>query len=193
MLRLGFCITGSFCSMDDMLYVLEKVNKEYDLEIFISPNVNRINSRFYTKEDLINKIKSITSASIHTTIEEAEIYGPKEKLDLVLIYPCTSNTLAKLCHGINDNVVTMLVKSSLRNNVSIVLGVYTNDALGKSGKNIMTLLNTKNYYFVPLFQDDYIRKPLSMISDKDKVLDTLEFALKKEQYQPVILGYKSIE
>lgn len=193
MLKLGFCITGSFCSMDDMLDVLKDVNESYELEIFLSPNVNSIDSRFYHRNTLIDMIRTITKAPIHTTIEEAEIFGPKEKLDLVLIYPCTSNTLAKLCYGINDNVVTMVVKSSLRNNVPIVLGIYTNDALGNSGKNIMKLLNTKNYYFVPFFQDDYIKKPLSMISDKTKVIETLKHAYKNIQYQPIILGYRNVK
>lgn len=179
--------------MDDMLDVLKDVNESYELEIFLSPNVNSIDSRFYHRNTLIDMIRTITKAPIHTTIEEAEIFGPKEKLDLVLIYPCTSNTLAKLCYGINDNVVTMVVKSSLRNNVPIVLGIYTNDALGNSGKNIMKLLNTKNYYFVPFFQDDYIKKPLSMISDKTKVIETLKHAYKNIQYQPIILGYRNVK
>ena len=86
----------------------------------------------------------------------------------------------------------MIVKSSLRNQVPIVLGIYTNDALGNSGKNIMTLMNTKNYYFVPIYQDHYIKKPLSMIADKAKVKDTLDKANLKQQIQPVILGYKEV-
>lgn len=192
MIKLGFCITGSFCSMDDMFYVLNQLKNIYDIEIFISPHVNNLDNRFYSRNTLIKKIKDIIDCPIHTTIQEAEVFGPKKKLDLVLIYPCTSNTLSKLTYGINDNVITMVVKSSLRNNIPIVLGVYTNDALGNSGKNIFTLINRKNYYLVPIYQDDYKNKPLSMISHKDKVLETLNKAYKKEQIQPIILGYKEI-
>lgn len=192
MLKLGFCITGSFCSMDDMLYVLEQLKDLYDIEIFISPHVEQMDTRFYSKNRLIEEIKKRIDCPIHTTIQEAEVFGPLKHLDLVLIYPCTSHTLAKLVHGINDNCVTMIVKSSLRNQVPIVLGVYTNDALGNSGKNIMTLMNMKNYYFVPMFQDHYIKKPLSMIADKDKVINTLEKAYHKEQIQPFVLGYKEV-
>ena len=172
MLKLGFCITGSFCSMEDMLDVLDELKDIYEIEVFVSPTVLDTDSRFFTKEELFKKIKDIIHCPIHSSINESEVFGPLKKLDLVLIYPCTSNTIAKLVHGINDNCITMIVKSSLRNQVPIVLGIYTNDALGNSGKNIMTLMNTKNYYFVPIYQDHYIKKPLSMIADKAKVKDT---------------------
>lgn len=190
MLTLGFCITGSFCSMEDMLEVLNNLKNHYNIIIFLSPHVQNMNTRFYQKKDLLSRIKDIISAPIYTTIQEAEQYGPKKKLDIVLIYPCTSNTLAKLVYGINDNCITMLVKSSLRNNVPIVLGVYTNDALGNSGKNIFEIMNRKNYYLVPMYQDDFKKKPLSMISDKTKVSETLKLAYQKIQIQPFLLGYK---
>lgn len=192
MLKLGFCITGSFCSMDDMLYVLDKLKDLYEIEIFISPHVYHMNTRFYSQEKLLKAIKETIDCPIHTSIQEAEVFGPLKQLDIVLIYPCTSHTLSKLVCGINDNCITMIVKSSLRNQVPIVLGVYTNDALGNSGKNIMTLMNMKNYFLVPMFQDHYLKKPLSMIADKDKVIDTLEKAYHKEQIQPFVLGYKEV-
>lgn len=192
MLKLGFCITGSFCSMDDMLEVLEELNKEYDIEVFLTPNVNTMNTRFYPNHLLKEKIKAITHKELHSTIQEAEIYGPSQKLDIVLVYPCDASTLAKFNHGINDNGVTMLVKSSLRNQIPIVLGVYSNDILSNSGKNLMNLMNTKNYYFVPMFQDHYKKKPNSLIADKTKVSKTLKAALEHQQYQPFFLGYKEV-
>jgi len=192
MLKLGFCITGSFCSMNDMLYVLDQLKDLYEIEIFISPNVYQMDTRFYSQKQLMNEIKKRIDCPIHTTIQEAEVYGPLKQLDIVLVYPCTSHTLSKIVHGINDNCVTMIVKSSLRNQVPIVLGVYTNDALGNSGKNIMTLMNRKNFYLVPMYQDHYIKKPLSMIADKNKVIETLKKAYEKEQIQPFVLGYKEV-
>ncbi|MFR7592784.1 MAG: dipicolinate synthase subunit B [Longibaculum sp.] len=192
MLKLGFCITGSFCSMDDMLEVLKQLSKEYEIEVFLTPHVNTMNTRFYSHQVLIDKIKDIVHKDVHTTIQEAEVYGPQKKLDAVLIYPCDASTLAKLNYGINDNAVTMLVKSSLRNQAPIVLGVYSNDILSNSGKNLFTLMNMKNYYFVPMFQDNYRNKPNSMIANKDKVLETLQAALHHQQYQPFFLGYKEV-
>ena len=190
--KMGFCITGSFCSMDDMLDVLKEVINDYDVEVFISPHVNKMDTRFYPCEELKKEIMDITHKPIHTSIQEAEIYGPKKKLDIVLVYPCDGNTLAKLVSGINDNVITMLVKSSLRNQVPIVLGVYSNDILSNSGNNLLTLMNMKHYFIVPMYQDHYLKKPNSVIACKNKVKDTLTCALENKQYQPFLLGYKEV-
>ena len=192
MTRLGLCITGSFCSMKDMLEVLNQLKDKYEIEVFISPHVNKMDTRFFKADELKEKIKEHVDKDIHTTIQEAEVYGPMKKLDIVLVYPCTASTMAKLTHGINDNCVTMLVKSCLRNSVPIVLGIFSNDILTNSGQNLLALMNKKNYYFVPMYQDDYKNKPNSMIACKNKVVPTLESALKHQQYQPFILGYKEV-
>ena len=192
MLKLGFCITGSFCSMDDMLIVMKELVKDYEIEVFLTPHVNTMDTRFYSSHDLKEKIKEVVKKELHTTIQEAEVYGPSKKLDAVLVYPCDASTMAKLDCGINDNGVTMLVKSSLRNNVPIVLGVFSNDILSNSGKNLFSLMNKKNFYFVPMYQDQYKKKPNSMIACNKKVSKTLKCALKHEQYQPFLLGYKEV-
>lgn len=188
--KIGFCITGSFCSMDDMIYVLELLCKKYDVEVFVSPNVKNMDTRFYKAEELKDRIENIIHKPIHYTINEAEVYGPNCTLEAVLIYPCDANTLNKLDQGINDNCITMLVKSSLRNQIPIVLGIYSNDFLSNSGIHFMSLLNKKNFYFIPVFQDDYVHKPFSLIAKKEKALITLEYALKHIQIQPLILGYR---
>lgn len=192
MLKIGFCITGSFCSMDDMLEVLNYLCKQNEVEVFVTDHVYTMNTRFYKSDELIDKIENITHKKVLSTIQEAEIYGPFKKLDIVVIYPCDANTLNKLNNGINDNAVTMVVKSSLRNNVPIVIGVYSNDILSYSGAHLFNLLSKKNYYLVPIYQDDYKKKPFSMISCKEKVSDTIENALKRIQVQPMILGYKEV-
>lgn len=192
MLKIGFCITGSFCSMNDMLEVLNQLCKQNEVEVFVTHNVLKMDTRFYKSDELISKIEDITHKKVLSTIQDAEIYGPFQKLDIVVIYPCDANTLNKLNSGINDNAVTMVVKSSLRNNVPIVIGVYSNDILSYSGTHLFNLLSKKNYYLVPMYQDDYKKKPFSMISCKEKVLDTIEYALKKTQVQPMILGYKEV-
>lgn len=193
MLKLGFCVTGSFCSMDKMIDVLDDVSKIYDVEVFITPNVESMNTRFYTSKELKKKIIGIVHKKIHTTIQEAEVYGPLKKVDIVLVYPCDACTLSKLYYGINDNVVTMLVKSSLRNDVPIVLGVCSNDVLSYSGEKLFALMSKKNYYFVPMYQDQYEKKPNSMVACKEKVIETLEKAYNKKQIQPFMLGYKEIK
>lgn len=192
MLKLGFCVTGSFCSMDDMLYVLKELKDDYDIEVFLTPHVNTMDTRFYQCEKLKELIMNEIDKPIHVSIQDAEVYGPIKKLDVVLVYPCDAYTLNKLNYGINDNGVTMLVKSSLRNNVPIVLGVYSNDILSYSGQSLMAIMGKKNFYIVPMYQDNYKKKPNSMIACKTKVKKTIEKALQHEQYQPIILGYKEV-
>ncbi|MCD8028471.1 MAG: dipicolinate synthase subunit B [Erysipelotrichaceae bacterium] len=189
-MRLGICITGSFCSMDDLLYVLNDLKDEYDIEIFMSDHVNTMDTRFNDAQVLKEKIYNIIPCPIHTTINESEIYGPNCLLNAVLVYPCSSNTLAKLSLGINDNAVTMLVKSNLRNAIPIIIGIYSNDVLSLSGTHLLTLYNRKNYYIVPIFQDNYQHKPNSVIACKEKVKETIQKALDHQQIQPFLLGYK---
>ncbi|MCD7809841.1 MAG: dipicolinate synthase subunit B [Erysipelotrichaceae bacterium] len=191
-MRLGICITGSFCSMDDMLYVLNELKDNYDIDIFMSEHVDTMDNRFYSAQDLKEKINHIVHCPIHTTINEAEIYGPNHLLDAVLVYPCSANTLSKLSLGINDNAVTMLVKSCLRNAIPIIIGIYSNDVLSLSGTHLLTLYNRKNYYIVPIFQDNYKQKPNSVIACKEKVKETIEKAFHHEQIQPILLGYKKM-
>jgi dipicolinate synthase subunit B len=82
----------------------------------------------------------------------------------------------------------MAVKSHIRNNRPAVLAIATNDALAGSAKNIGTLLNLRNYYFVPLKQDDFAEKPTSLVADFAKVPEAVHSALKGKQLQPVIFS-----
>ena len=121
-------------------------------------------------------------------IEEAEPIGPKGYLDVLLIAPCTGNTLAKLASGITDTPVLMAAKAHLRNGKPLVISVSTNDALGMNFKNIGELFHTKNIFFVPFGQDDPVKKPSSMIARTELIEDTLREALENQQIQPVIRG-----
>lgn len=122
------------------------------------------------------------------TIAQAEPIGPKSLLDVLVVFPCTGNTLAKLCNGITDSPVLMAAKAHLRNDKPLVISVSTNDALGINMKNIGALMNMKNIYFVPFGQDDPVKKPNSMIADTSLLIPTVEKALEGRQYQPVIRG-----
>lgn len=189
--KIGFCITGSFCSMDDMLQALQTiVDLGSEVYVFISESILKYDTRFNSSNALIKKIEDIIKHPIIKDIVGAEAFGPKLPLDLVVVYPCSGNTLAKFANGINDNAVTMVCKSTLRNNKNIVLAIYTNDALSNSGKNIMQLLNTKNYYLVPMYQDDVIKKPFSMVADIERLTKTIGWALNNKQLQPVFEGSK---
>jgi dipicolinate synthase subunit B len=186
--RIGFAVTGSFCTFEIAVNVLkELINEGAIVTPIISSAVDTTDTRFYTADDFKDDLYTLTKNPVIRTILEAEPIGPQKLLDVLLILPCTGNTLAKMAYGITDTAVTMAAKAHLRNNRPCVLGVSTNDALGNGAKNIGALLNARNIYFVPFGQDDPIQKNRSMVFKKEYVLRTLEMALDNEQIQPIIV------
>lgn len=153
----------------------------------MSDNSYTLDTKFGKAQDFISQIETITNNKIIHTIQDAEPIGPKKLTDIMIISPCSGNTLAKLAHGITDGPVLMATKSHLRNNNPVVIAVSTNDGLSGSAENIGKLLNRKNYYFVPFKQDNPITKPRSLVFDAEYITKTLEFALDREQIQPIIL------
>lgn len=176
-MKIGYCLTGSFCTFSKSIEALKGiVEAGHNVTPIMSENAYNTDTRFGDAVDIQNKLISITKNSIIHTIRNAEPIGPKKLFDVLCVVPCTGNTLAKLANGITDTSVTMAVKSHLRNARPVVIGVSTNDALGGAAKNIGSLMNYKNYYFVPLGMDDCINKPKSMVCDFTKVLQTIEYA-----------------
>lgn len=185
-IRVGFAMTGSFCTIRKALVQLQKI---VDTGAKVIPIVSNIvyeeDSRFISQQELMTMISSITGLNPINSIVMAEPIGPKNLTDIVVVAPCTGNTLAKLANGITDTPVTMAVKANLRNHRPVVLSIATNDALSANAKNIGALLNTKNFYFVPFVQDDAINKPTSLVADIDLLIPTITSALSGEQIQPL--------
>lgn len=193
MRKIGFGITSSYCTINEILKQLIKLkNSGYDVIPITSPGIISENTRFGNGLEIKKNIEEITEHEVVSTIIEAEKFGPKEKLDLLVVAPATGNFIAKLANGITDTPVTMATKATLRNQAPIVIAVSTNDGLGLNGKNIMTLLNTKNIYFVPFGQDNYESKPNSLIAHYDLLLPTIEEALNNNQIQPVLKDYQKV-
>lgn len=189
--KIGIGLTGSFCSLEKTLSVIKDLSKlKCDLYIFASEKILTCDTRFDKADELIEELEKLSKRKIIDNAVDSEIFGPKIPLDIMLVMPCSGNTLAKLTYGLNDNAVTMACKSTLRNEHNVVLAIATNDALSNSGKNIMQLLNTKHFYLVPMYQDDYIKKPNSMLFDENLVIPTLINALNNKQIQPVLEGNK---
>ena len=187
MRKIGFAITSSFCTVEKVLDQMEAlVSAGYDVIPIASPAVIECDTRFGKGNEFKEKIEFIAGHKIVTTIIEAEKFGPKEPLDLLLIAPATGNFIGKLANGITDNVVTMTAKATLRNQRPLVIGISTNDGLGLNGENIMRLINQKGIYFIPFGQDDYDKKPNSLIAHYDLSIPTIESALENKQYQPLL-------
>lgn len=186
-LKIGYAFCGSFCTFKKSIEILKELKGLYKEIIPIMSEISySTDTRFGRAEDIRNKICSITQNEIIHTIKDAEPIGPQNLLDAMIIAPATGNTIAKLANGITDTCVTMAAKATLRNEHPVIICTSTNDGLSNSAKNIGTLLNVKNIYFVPLKQDNAIKKPRSIVADFDLVAKTLEAALKGEQIQPVI-------
>lgn len=188
--KVGVALTGSFCTFEKIFKELTKlVEAGAEVYTIFSGASQTIESRFGVPEEFLAKAEEITGRPPILTIETAEPIGPKGYLDILVIFPCTGNTAAKLANGITDTPVLMGAKAHLRNNKPLVISISTNDGLGMNMKNIGLLLNAKNIYFVPFGQDNSEKKPNSLVAHTDLLLPALEQALEGKQLQPVLKAY----
>ncbi len=186
-IRIAVAMCGSFCTFSQVVPVLEQLQQQgAKLIPIMSKNAATMDTKFGTAEHWKQTVEDIAQTSPLTTIQQVEPLGPKNMADILLIAPCTGNTLAKLAMGVTDGPVTMAAKSMLRGGKPVVIALSTNDGLSGSAKNIGELLNRKHYYFVPFGQDDYKSKPTSLQADFEKVQQTLQLALEGEQLQPML-------
>jgi dipicolinate synthase subunit B len=187
-LKVGFAITGSFCTFSKITPEIEKIVKE-GAEVYpiISEAVDSFDTRFGNANDFKLKLQTMTDKKIISTIVEAEPIGPKSLIDILVIAPCTGNSLAKIANAVTDTPVTLACKAHLRNNKPVIIAISTNDALGANAKNLGILLNTKNIYFVPFGQDDPQKKCNSLVSKMDLIVPTILEALNGKQIQPMLV------
>ena len=187
-LRVGFAITGSFCTFEKALSIMENLKERgCDIIPVMSYNAFNTDTRFGKAEEFRARIEEITKKKIICTIADAEPVGPADMTDIMLVAPCTGNTMAKLAMSIIDTPVCLAVKSHLRAGKPVVIAPATNDALAGAYKNIAALMNFKNYFFVPFGQDDYVKKQNSMVADFSLIPAAIEMALDGRQLQPVLI------
>lgn len=187
--NVGVAFTGSYCTFDKIYPEIERLQNEgANVYTVFSERSQTTDTRFGKAQDFLQRARELTGNEPITTIVEAERLGPSNTLDIIVIAPCTGNTLAKMANAITDSAVLMAAKGLLRNGRPLVIAVSTNDALSNNLKNIGLLINAKNVYFVPLGQDNYKGKPSSMVAHFDLILPTLEEALEGRQLQPIMLA-----
>lgn len=190
-LRVGFAFCGSFCTMMKALDALEETAKRYsDIIPIVSGTVADTDTRFGAAHDFMREMERICGRRVIAAVKDAEPIGPQKLLDVLVICPCTGNTMAKLANGVTDTSVTMAAKAHLRGGGPVVIAPATNDGLMGSAANIGALLARKNIYFVPFGQDDFKGKPASLVADFSLVPDAVAAAVRGEQLQPVLLGAK---
>lgn len=186
--KIGLVFTGSFSNFRKTIEELKKLVKlKADVIPIMSEISYTLDTKFGKAEDFIREIEEITNNKVLHTIQEVEPIGPKNMLDILVVAPATGNTIAKLANDIIDGPATLAVKSHLRREKPVVIAVSTNNGLSGAGENIGKLLNMKHYYFVPFRQDNPITKPRSIVFDASYLIKTVEYALDREQIQPILL------
>ncbi|MBQ7779530.1 MAG: dipicolinate synthase subunit B [Clostridia bacterium] len=184
---IGYAFCGSFCTFDRSISVLKELVHDYDVLPIMSHNAASTDTRFGKSADFIKKITDICRREPIMTIKDAEPLGPAIPLDALIIAPCTGNTLAKLANGITDTPVTMAAKAHLRQSRPLLISLATNDAMSANLKNISTMLEKKGVFFVPMKQDDCLKKPHSLVSEFEMIPDCLVSALKGKQERPLFI------
>lgn len=185
---IGYALCGSFCTFKDSVEALKRLREKYGEVIpIMSFNAYNTDTRFGEHIEWIQKTEEICGRKIINSIKDSEPLGPKISLDALVIAPCTGNTLAKLANGITDTPVCMAAKAHLRSDRPLVIALASNDAMSANLGNIATLLTRKNIYFVPMSQDEPIKKPHSLVADFSLIGDTLESALAGKQIRKLFL------
>lgn len=183
---IGYCFCGSFCTVSKSIGVMRHLAAEGNAILpIMNESVYTTDTRFGKAEDIVRSVEDICKRKIVHTIVDAEPIGPSIILDMLVVSPCTGNTLAKLAAGITDSPVTMAVKAQLRCNRPVVIALATNDALSANLKNIGLLMSRKNIYFVPMKQDDPEKKPHSLVCDFDLLKPTMVSAFAGRQIMPI--------
>jgi dipicolinate synthase subunit B len=187
--RIGMGMTGSFCTFDKVLPQIQRmVDVGADVIPILSNVVSSADTRFMTRQQLFDTLINITDKQPLTAITDVEPIGPKKLLDVMVVAPCTGNSLAKLANGITDTPVLMAVKSHLRNQRPVVIAVSSNDILGNNARNLGAVLMMKNVFLVPFRQDDPINKQNSIVADMDLIIPAIEAALENRQLEPLMLA-----
>ena len=184
---IGYGICGSFCTHKESIRILSSLAEKYDIVPIVTPSVKETDTRFGNAADLMRKLKDICGRDAICTVKDAEPLGPAKPLECLVICPCTGNTLAKMACGITDTAVTMAAKAHLRSGGRLIIALATNDAMSSNLKNIASLLNKKNVFFVPMRQDDPMQKPHSLVADFSLVEKCIEYSTDHLQMRPLFI------
>ena len=184
---IGFGLCGSFCTLDKAVVQIQAlVDLGYTVMPIMSENTYRTDTRFGTAKHYIEVIEQITGNPVLHKIEQVEPFGPKKLLDLLVIAPCTGNTMAKLANGVSDTSVTLAAKAHMRNARPVLIAISSNYALSQNAKNLGVLLNNKNMFFVPFGQDDAFKKPTSLVAHFEDIPEAVRLAMEGVQIQPML-------
>lgn len=184
---IGFAMTGSFCTHAEALEALGRLAVKYDVMPILSETAISTDTRFGTAADLKMKLYELTGREPLHTVKEVEPFGPSDKLEALIIAPCTGTTASRIARGISDTAPAMAAKATLRNSRPVLLAIATNDAMSANFSSIAALANRKNVFLVPMRQDDPVKKPDSLVADFKLIPDALSAAFERRQLRPLFL------
>ena len=186
--KIGYCITASHCTFARSLEVLRRIVAEgYDVVPIMSENAYYRDTRFFIAEEFSREVESLTGRTVIHTVQDAEPLGPRSPLDLLVVAPCTGNTLAKVARGITDTAATMAIKAHLRSDRPTLLAIASNDALSANLANIAAVLQRPSVYLVPMKQDDPVGKPHSLVAELERIPECIAAASRGEQVRPLFV------
>jgi len=185
-MKIGYAFCGSYCthraSLDAMRSLLYM---GHEIIPIVSENAASTDTRFGKAQDFLYELGAETGRAPICSIREAEPLGPSEPLDVLIIAPCTGNTLAKIASGITDTTVCMAAKAHARTTRPILIALASNDAMSSNLPNIGIMLARKNVFFVPMIQDDPLKKPHSLIADFSRIPEALQALTNAQQLRPL--------
>ena len=185
---IGYALCGSFCTFSRSIAVMERLRADgHQILPIMSEIAYSTDTRFGRAEDIRRRITEICEREIIHTVEAAEPLGPKVNLDVLIVSPCTGNTLSKLAHGVTDTAVTMACKAHLRSDRPLLISLASNDAMSANLANLSRLLMRKSVYFVPLLQDDPEKKPHSLVAQFERIPEALTAAMEGRQLRPLFI------
>ena len=187
-LKVGYAFCASFCTlMRAQKEMAELKALGADIYPIMSERAYSTDSRFTNAREFSKRVEEITGRRIVKTVEEAEPFGPAVPLDVLIIAPCTGNTLAKISLGISDGAVSMAAKAHLRADRPTLIALSSNDAMSRNLPSIARMLEHKAVYFLPMHQDDPTKKPHSLVAEYEKMKEALLAALEGEQLRPLFM------
>lgn len=187
-LKLGYCLTGSHCTFSRSLSALRRlVDAGYDVQPIMSENAYNTSTRFFDADALRREVEELCGRAVIHTVRDAEPLGPRMALDLLVVAPCTGNTLAKMANGITDTAATMAIKAHLRSDRPLLIALASNDAMSANLSSLGSALMRRSVYLVPMRQDDPTGKPHSLVAELELIPECVELALAGRQMRPIFL------
>lgn len=188
-MKIGYCFTGSFCTFARSFDVLSRlVGLGHEVIPIMSENAYYTDTRFQRAEDFCARVEALCGRRIIHTVVDAEPLGPRDPLDLLIVSPCTGNTLAKVAQGITDTAATMAIKAHLRADRPLLIALASNDALSQNLSNVSVMLQRKSVFFTPMLEDSPLGKPHSLVAEFELIPDIIGSVMRSEQPRPLFLN-----